>query len=111
MNSKPNRLKQKKMLTIALTYRNILSQRCCWHKMSAVICSKWALSNDVLRENRPGGKNNASKEKGCQKEKALTAREQSRVKVLQGLSTETPFERFFIVRMSFLALVPCARSC
>jgi len=34
---------------------------------------KWALSNDVLRENRPGGKIDASEEKGCQKEKALTA--------------------------------------
>src|SRR6478672_3081304 len=107
MNSKPNRLIQKKLLTLRLPYRNILSQRCCRHKMSAVICSKWALSNDVLRENRPGGKIDASKEKGCQKEKALTARQQSRLKALQGLSTETPFERFFISRMSFLALVPC----
>ncbi len=74
-----NTYSRKKLLTIALTYRNILSQRCCGHKMSAVICSKRALSNDVLRENRPGGKIDASKEKGCQKEKALTAREQSRV--------------------------------
>jgi hypothetical protein len=48
-----------------------------------------------LRENRPGGKRDASKEKGCQKEKALTA-SHTRVKALPGLSIETPLERFFI---------------
>jgi|KBSSwiStaDraftv2_1062776.scaffolds.fasta_scaffold08421_8 hypothetical protein len=67
--------------------------------MSALICCIWALSNDVLRENRPGGKIDASEEKGCQKEKALTA-SNTRIQVLPGLSTETPLERFFLVHVA-----------
>ena len=77
--------------------------------MSALICCIWALSNDVLRENRPGGKIDASEEKGCQKEKALTA-SSTRIQVLPGLSTETPLERFFVVHVS-PALVLRPGSC
>ena len=55
------------------------------------------------RKNRPGGKIDASEEKGCQKEKALTSdgETESRYRFLQGLSKKSLSRGFLFVAPLF----------
>jgi len=88
---------------MTLIHRNILSQRCCWYKILAAFCSKWALSNDVRGKNRPGGID-ASKEKSSKKEETLeNARAISQTFFARPLDEKLFREVFYFVRESLAA--------